>query len=218
MSTEIATVEQVQERGMELVSQAEEIAVRDASTFHQAGLFLRTVAGYLKQVGEIFDPMVLSAHHAHKVAVEQRRKMTEPAETATRLVKTEMTKYEQAERQRVAEEQRKAEVERRRLEDEARLAVAVSLEQQGKSEAAARALTAPVTVPVFTPPVLAVPKVDGVSFRDNWTFVVTDPTLVPREYLMLDEQKIRAVVRAMKGETNIPGVEARNERISSVKA
>jgi hypothetical protein len=35
---------------------------------------------------------------------------------------------------------------------------------------------------------------------------------------MLDEQKIRAVVRAMKGETNIPGVEARNERISSVKA
>lgn len=214
----IMEVEQVEQRGMVLVSQAGEIAVHDAPTFQQAGVFLRTIAGYLKQVGEIFDPMVESAHRAHKVAVEQRKKMTEPAETATRLVKAEMVKYEQAERDRVAREQRAAEAERRRLEDEARLAIAASLEQQGKTAAAEAALTAPVTVPVFTPPVQAVSKAEGISFREDWDFEIEDATLIPRAYLMPDEKKLRAAVRFFKAETKIPGIKAVPKRITSVRA
>lgn len=210
--------EQVEQQGLVLVSQAEEIAVRDASTFQQAGLFLRNIAGYLKKVGEVFDPIVEAAHRAHKVAVDQRKKMLEPAQAAEKIVKGEMAKWDTAERARVAEEQREAEAERRRLEDEERLKNAARLEAAGKTAQAEAALTAPVTVPVFTPPVQAVQKVEGVSFRDNWTFTVTDPGLVPREYLMLDEQKIRGVVRALKGEAKIPGVEVRCERISAVRA
>jgi len=215
MTTDTAEVEQ---QGLVLVAQAEEIAVRDGSTFQQAGLFLRNIAGYLRKVGEVFDPIVDAAHKAHKVAVDQRKKMLEPAQIAERIVKGEMAKWETGERERVAREQRAAEAERRRLEDEERLRNAARLEAQGKTAQAEAALVAPVTVPVFTPPVQAVSKVEGVSFRDNWTFTVTDPTLVPRDYLMLDEQKIRGVVRALKGETKIPGIEVRCERISAVRA
>lgn len=47
--------------------------------------------------------------------------------------------------------------------------------------------------------------------QKRWKFAVTDPTLVPREYLMVDETKIGKVVTALKGDTNIPGVKVYEE-------
>jgi hypothetical protein len=49
--------------------------------------------------------------------------------------------------------------------------------------------------------------------RENWKFRVTNEKLIPREYLKADEIKIGGVVRALKGSTNIPGVEVYNESI-----
>ena len=64
---------------------------------------------------------------------------------------------------------------------------------------------APVVVPK------SVPKVSGMSIRDNWKFKITNEKLIPREYLKVDEVKIGQVVRALKSATNIPGVEVYNE-------
>lgn len=58
----------------------------------------------------------------------------------------------------------------------------------------------------------AAPKVSGVSGRLVWKYRVKDINLVPREYMKLDEQKTGGVVRAMKGDTNIPGIEVYSER------
>lgn len=52
----------------------------------------------------------------------------------------------------------------------------------------------------------AVPKVEGISFRTDWKWEVTDVSQVPREYMMVNEVAINGVVRAMKDKTNIPGV------------
>ena len=220
-------VEQVEQQGLVLVQQAEEIAVRDPATFQEAGGFLRQIAGYLKRVGEVFDPIVDAAHKAHKVAVDQRKKMLEPAQVAERILKGQMAVYEQAERERVAREQRAADAERRRLEDEARLAVAASPESQGKPVAAAAGLPAPPAMPIFTPPVTAVPKAEGISFRDKWSAEVVDPMALikavangeaPANLVIPDQQALNRLAGALKGEMRVPGVEARCERISSVKA
>jgi hypothetical protein len=211
-------VEQVEQQGLVLVRQAGDIAVRDASTFQQAGLFLRTVSGYIRKVGEVLDPIVESAHKAHKIAVDQRKKLLEPAQSAERIVKAEMARFEQADRQRVLEEQRRLDADRRRLEDEERLANATRLEAAGKSEAAERALTAPVAAPVFVPPARPIVSAEGVSFRDNWDFEIEDAALLPREYLIPDEKKIRAVVKAHKGETKIPGVKVIHDRSAAVRS
>jgi hypothetical protein len=45
-------------------------------------------------------------------------------------------------------------------------------------------------------------SVKGLTKR--WTFEVTDPSLVPREYLVVDETRIREAMN--RGERNIPGV------------
>jgi len=48
-------------------------------------------------------------------------------------------------------------------------------------------------------------KIDGISYITEWTGEVTMPGLIPREYLMPDEKKLKTVTRSLKGETNIPG-------------
>ena len=39
-----------------------------------------------------------------------------------------------------------------------------------------------------------------------WWVTIVDATLVPREFLMVDEKLIRATVKAKKGKVEIPGV------------
>jgi hypothetical protein len=69
------------------------------------------------------------------------------------------------------------------------------------------------TLPMPVVPPDAAPKTAGVTTREHWTFRITDAAAIPREYLVPDEPTIRAVVRALKGATNIPGVEAYAEQI-----
>ena len=61
-------------------------------------------------------------------------------------------------------------------------------------------------------------RVDGVSFRYEWDFEIVNPAAIPREYLMPDEKKIRGIVRALKGATNIPGVRAVSRKTAAVRA
>jgi flagellar biosynthesis GTPase FlhF len=47
----------------------------------------------------------------------------------------------------------------------------------------------------------------GSRVNRPWKFRVTDPTLVPREYLMIDESKLGQLARTMKKDASVPGVE-----------
>lgn len=51
-----------------------------------------------------------------------------------------------------------------------------------------------------------IPKVTGLHLRERWLFEVTDATLVPREYLMVDERLVRAEVNSKEALAKIPGV------------
>lgn len=50
------------------------------------------------------------------------------------------------------------------------------------------------------------PRLDGVSFPDNWGYEIVDESLLPRTYMRPDDKKILGVVQAMKEATDIPGV------------
>ena len=52
----------------------------------------------------------------------------------------------------------------------------------------------------------------GLTVREDWKFSIIDHNLIPREYLIPDEKKIGRIVRAMKEQTNIPGVRAYAEK------
>jgi hypothetical protein len=116
-----------------------------------------------------------------------------------------------AEQERIRqEEQRRADEaarrEREKIEAQARKAA-----DSGKVEKAAvleqRAAT--VVAPIIS---REPPKVSGVSMREVWKFAVENPDLVPREYLSVDETKIRKVVAALKGDAKIAGVRVFSEK------
>jgi len=197
-TTEIATIEQ---QATGLVGQAEAIVVRDQATLDEAASMSRSVAAYIKRVGEVLDPICEATHRAWKVALGQRADLLKPADAAKHLLGRRMAAYEQEVENRRREAERIAQRERERLEaaerarvlaeqrrlqeeeDQRALDAAAAAEAAGDTVLAERLIAEPVVVeapapmPVFVPPpavTLAAPKAEGISFRDNWSAQVVD--------------------------------------------
>lgn len=142
------------------------------------------------------------------------KRALDPLKAHEITIKAAMIKYSdeqdrlQRETQRIANE--KADKERAKLLEKADVAVANG--KESKAEALverAAAVQAPI-VPVGRP------MVSGISIPKVWVFEITDESLIPREYLLVDEVRIRKVVTALKGDTRIPGIRAfEQKRISA---
>jgi len=124
--------------------------------------------------------------------------------------KKEISTYAlEQERIRKAEEDRLRAIAQKE-EEERQLAAAVAAEQSGNKEEAEAIIEAPIqAAPVIVE--RTVPKVAGISMRENWKFRIVDEKKIPREFLKVDEVKIGGYVRSMKSAGNIPGVEIYNE-------
>lgn len=162
---------------------------------------------------------------------EIKGRMVEYSNAQERLRQEEQRKAEEAarrERARLAtlqaETEAKARAEQERLRREAEAAAAAgraaeaaklaAKADKAEEKAAAKVEELQMREAMVVAPVIQreAPKVAGVATREVWKYRVADPALVPREYLMLDEQKIGKVVRALKGDTQIAGVEVYSER------
>jgi hypothetical protein len=197
MSTEVTALQQ---QGTSMVEQIKAMTVTDADTYARAGEMVKTISVYIKKVGEVLDPIVEAAHHAHKVAVKQRNDLIQPAEGAKRSLGQRMGTYdaEQARIRREAEEaarrdrerleaeaRTRAEVEQKRLQQEAethRLEEAAALEAKGDTEAAVRLIEEPIPAPIVAPapvfvpapPPPPAPKVEGISHTVRWSAEITN--------------------------------------------
>ena len=204
-----------------IVREANAITVTDAASATAAAEFLRTIKTMLGRVADTFDDIVDKAHKAHKAAVAKRAEFTDPLKQAESVIKRRIGDYQMAEERKRREEEarlRKLEEERaaaetarlRKEEEDRRLAEAEALQAAGDKQAAEELISAPVIVEQVQPaPVIvapSAPKLEGVATRERWEWETVDPTLIPREYLRIDEAKIGGVVRAMKGATKIPGI------------
>lgn len=162
---------------------------------------------------EIKARMVEYTNEQERVRREEQRK----AEEAARAERERLAKLA-----REAEEKARAEQERLRKEAEAaaaagRAAEAAKLNARAdrvEEKTAAKVEELQVREASVVAPVIQrePPKVAGVSTREVWLFEVNDPTQVPRQYLIVDESKIRKVVQALKGDAQIPGVRVYSER------
>jgi len=232
-------------QGQELIASARSLEVLDAAGFEFAAAVAQRLRGALARAKEVLDPFVRTADQAHKAAVAHRAAVLAPYQEAQRIVDQKAEAWEREQR-RIADEaaaaarreqerlereaRERAEAEQRRLLAEAetrRLEEAAALEAAGDREGAERLIEEPVEAPVVapepvfvaTPPAAAQPPhVSGYGFREEWDVVVEDPALVPAEYLIPDEAKIRRVVRAMRGNIKIPGVKITPRRVAAGRA
>lgn len=138
-------------------------------------------------------------------AREAERKAREKAEAERRAAEEARKAAEKAAAEGRAEEARKAAAAAAAAEARAAATEAKAAERVEAIETRAAAVVAPI---ISREP----PKVAGVATREVWKFQVENPALVPREYCVVDEAKIRKVVAALKGDTTIPGVRVYAEK------
>ena len=62
------------------------------------------------------------------------------------------------------------------------------------------------------------PKIDGISVSETWAGEVVDASLIPREYLTPDLDKLKGVTKSLKEATAIPGWKAKPVRTLAVRA
>jgi hypothetical protein len=143
------------------------------------------------------------------------RKASEHLTLQESYAKRAIIAYNDEQDRREKELQRQAD-EAARKEREKLAARAAAAEDKGKPEKAAQLeqRAEAVVAPVVT---LQRPVNTGIGDRKVWKFRIKDAALVPREYLTVNEVAIGGVVRALKGSTNIPGVETYQESVIAVR-
>lgn len=155
----------------------------------------------------IKNAMIRYSDEQDRLREEEQRKANERAETERRRLQAiadaaaHKAHLEAEEKRRQAEQEaaagREAEAAKLRAQAE-------QVEARGASKVEAfQDRAAQVVAPIATQ---AAPRVSGVSIPMVWDFEIIDDKQVPRDYCDVNETRIRKVVQAMQGNTNIPGV------------
>ena len=207
---DVALVEQENKmtaRGGQFVALAETLTIEDDTDYKLADGLISEGVDFIKNVKLLLDPHIKRAHEAHRALTSDRKRLTEPVENATKTLGKRMGAYNH---KRIQEENDRLEAERAKAQaeqEESCIKIAADLEKSGETAAADAVMDMaadPVEVPE-TPdkPVL----LSRTKYRTDYISKVVVPNLVPREYLIVDEAKIQKIVRAMKGEIKIPGIQ-----------
>ena len=138
----------------------------------------------------------------------KRQEITKPLNEALRAVnalfKPALNFLAQCERevkQKIAAAHAQSQIDARQALAEAGTAAAT-----GDGTAVTTALEAHETAEGFS-------EVDGVQYRTVWKYEIKDESLIPREFLMPDNQRIQNVVMHKKGDAVIPGVRVYEEKV-----
>jgi hypothetical protein len=210
-TTSLEKSEALKDETLTILGQAKAIQITNHEQAMAAGDFLKGIKALKKKIEEKLAPLVKAAYDSWKKQVAFKKEHDDPLDQAEAAVKGKMNFYlqEQERLRRVEEYARQLEAQKAaeaQAEQDALL-----LEATGDEEAAEAVRAEPVAAPVVV--IAPVEKPQGISTSSIWRFKVTNPDIVPREYLDVDVKKIGAVVRAMKDATKIPGVEVFEEKI-----
>ncbi len=193
---------------------ARTLEVVDQPSLQRAGNYIQAVKALEQQADEVFDPIIRKAHEAHREAIAQKRKITDPLVQAETALKSKMGAYLEQERQAREEEERQLRAEAERMAAEQREA---EIEQAEAAGASREEISVLAQAPVYVPPVVrpAAPKVAGLSSREIWRAEVTDLIALVRHVaqnphlvnlLQPNMVAVNSMARAMRGSMNLPGI------------
>lgn len=153
-------------------------------------------------------PIIDDAFKTHRQLTSLRAEMKDPIVTAAKAVKQRCAIWREAEDRKAREESARLAREQQAIERAAAEQQAKQLEADGQAETAAlvrdEAQHAPAPA-IHVPS--AVPKVAGMVERFDYGFRITNRSLIPDEFWIVDEKAIAALVRSQKDAFSVPGVE-----------
>lgn len=189
--------------------------VSSPDEYRDAGEELRNIKGARTRLDELRKSITAPLDAAKRAAMDLFREPTGWLEQAEAQVRKAMLTFR---------EEREREERRLREEAEARAAeTRASLEASAARAASQGRLDDAAELDAAAGEVRAVgvsrpqPEMQGVYARKSWDCEIVDPAALPREYLIPDLPRIRAVVKASKGLVQIPGVRTFERETLAVK-
>ena len=203
-------MEKLENSALTVYETSKEIEIQNDLQYSHEADHLKGVKGNAKEIETKRKELVKPFQEATKNLNAFFKKPLDLLKNAETNIKRAILAYDaKLEEERIAEQKKiddLAEKERKRLAK-----LANKQEAAGNVEKAEETREKAVSVPVqvANKPI----SIKGISRRDNWIFVITDPDKIPREYMIPDEKKLKQVATAHKGTHPVPGVIFKNEPI-----
>lgn len=183
-----------------VVQKAKSFAVTDNASNEAAAEFLKNIKSSQKQVKDFFAESKQKAAEAHKAICANENSMLKPLQESEALLKNKMSAFWEAQEKIRIEAERKAAEEAEKTNASALEALEAGDEEKAQRLAMESAMKA-AEVQVSAPQ-----KIKGITTSQVWTFEVEDFNLVPREYLVVNEQALSALAKSTKGSFKVPGI------------
>ena len=197
--------------GLDAIARAEAITITSREEYAAADAFCVGLKELERKVDEAYDEHIDDAYKAHKSLVAKKKTYAQPIEAARRIIKTKLIEWQEIEEKKRLEDEAALRAQARKRADDEALARAQEAQDEGQHEKADAIISEPAELPAIVIP-KDLPKT-STTIQTRWDYRVTDMAAVPREFLMLDTVKLGQVVRAMKGETRIAGIEAYSKKV-----
>lgn len=203
--------------GWEMIARTLEVV--DLPSLDRAGNYIQAVKALQQQADETFDPIIRKAHEAHKEALAQKKRITDPLVQAETTLKSKVGEHLERARQAREEEERRLRAENERLAAEQREA---EIEEAESAGATGEEISVLAQAPLYVAPVIrpAAPKMNGLTQRELWRAEVTDLHALVRfvaanpQYLNLlqaNTAAVGAIARTLRSAMNIPGIRVLRE-------
>lgn len=199
------------------------IVIDDASQYEQWAVELRdAIAPQRRALEGYFKPIKDKYFALHRRVCAQENEIVKRIAEMEQRVKSEMSAFLQRQKKERDEAARRAHEEAMEKERAARAEKVETLIAQGDTQAAERVIAEPVRVLAPTPKVEDVPKVAGISTKEQWKAEVTDlcaflrwlgsgsdEEITAKSHLISVEQsELNKLAAANRQLLNVPGVRA----------
>lgn len=200
-----------------LVNKAE-LTITTTEGYEAAGAILKEIQDRYRELDKQRKAITGPIDQAKSAVMDLFRTPLTALENAGKKIKRLIKEYSD-EQERKAEEERErlrkiaekeAEAEKKKLEARIERAKASGKEEKAEELEAQKESITPLDVPVITS---SVPKLKGVSSRENWTAEVIDFKALPDEYKLPNQSALNKVANATKGSIPIPGVKFHKDKI-----
>ncbi len=185
---------EISSRVLDAISVANTLQITDQDGMASAASLITQIATYKTRVEKLRKELVLPHRNRVQEIDDLFRQLSDPLSKASSSLETKIMGYRAELRRKAQEEEDK----RQRL-----AAMKQKLLDQGKIQA----VIVPAPIPAPDPDLNKTLRVSGggaITTREDWVFEITDPLLVPRMYLQVNEVSVRLAVKS--GERTIPGV------------
>ncbi len=193
-----------------ILAEMEGLDITTNEQFQETGAFVQGIKSKQKEVKDHYEQKRVQTYEKYKAVTTEISSYIDSLVKAERIVKKKLGVYREEQARKHREESQRLLAEARKKEEERLLAEA---EETGDDSILDDELIIPQPV-VET----EVPAMKGVSFTTVWKFEVVNVSELPREYLMPDERYIRDVVKALKGNTKIPGIRVYSDQQVGARA